>query len=119
MGGPDAPLPHNLVMSMGSAQHHAPRRRAGVCDHEHRGQGACPRARLWMQEPALRQAGPHRMAGFCRLMWAYHHRRTATPAQTASTSPNGHAPCKKPYAEPSPHEKANAKMNHELRCSSA
>lgn len=27
----------------------------------------------------------------------------ATPAQIASTKPNGHAPCKKPYAEPSAH----------------
>ena len=31
--------------------------------------------------------------------------------QTASTSPNGHAPWRKPYAEPSAHEPAKARMN--------
>ena len=50
---------------------------------------------------------------------AFAHRRSATSAQTASTTPNGHAPCKKPYAEPSPHETAKPRMNHRLRCSKA
>src|SRR5437879_2988911 len=48
---------------------------------------------------------------------ANHHRRAATPAQTASTIPNGQAPCRKPYAEPIKHEAAKARTNHGLRFS--
>jgi hypothetical protein len=35
-------------------------------------------------------------------------RYTATLAHIASTNPNGHAPCRKPYREPSAHATANA-----------
>jgi hypothetical protein len=39
------------------------------------------------------------------------HRRNATSAQAASTNPNGHAPWRKPYAEPSPHATAKPRTN--------
>jgi hypothetical protein len=48
-----------------------------------------------------------------------HHFRAATMDQTASTNPNGQAPCRKPYAEPNAHATANPRMNHELRFSNA
>jgi hypothetical protein len=47
------------------------------------------------------------------------HRRTATIAQIASITPKGHAPWRKPYADPSKQDPANAKINHELRFSRA
>jgi hypothetical protein len=37
-------------------------------------------------------------------------RYTATLAHIASTNPNGHAPCRKPYREPSAHATANARL---------
>src|SRR5207249_4297830 len=40
-----------------------------------------------------------------------HHFRAATTAQTASTAPNGHAPCRNPYADPIAHANANASVN--------
>ena len=46
-------------------------------------------------------------------------RRNATIAQTASTKPNGQAPCKKPYSEPSKQAIAKARTNQWLRFSSA
>jgi hypothetical protein len=41
-------------------------------------------------------------------------RRIATTDHTASTNPNGQAPCKKPYAEPRMQAPAKARMNHLL-----
>ena len=35
---------------------------------------------------------------------------TVTLADIASTNPNGHAPCRKPYREPSAHATANARL---------
>ena len=40
-------------------------------------------------------------------------------AQMASTNPNGHAPCRNPYADPSRQDAENAKTNQELRFSKA
>jgi hypothetical protein len=57
--------------------------------------------------------------GFLALLAVDRQRRSATIAQIASTSPNGHAPCRKPYAEPSAHDPANASTNQWLRSSSA
>lgn len=57
----------------------------------------------------------HRLSRSCALC----HRRTATAAQIDSTSPNGQAPCRNPYTEPSAQEAANARMNQGLRSSSA
>jgi hypothetical protein len=48
---------------------------------------------------------------------ACHQRLAATTAQTASTSPKGHAPCKKPYADPRRQDPANARTNQGLRFS--
>lgn len=47
------------------------------------------------------------------------HRPKATIAQTASTTPNGHAPCRNPYTDPRTQEAANPNTNHALRGSSA
>src|SRR5713101_775227 len=47
------------------------------------------------------------------------HRRKAIIVHTASTTPKGHAPCKKPYADARAHAPANARMNHVLRSSRA
>src|SRR5579872_6114851 len=47
-----------------------------------------------------------------------HHRYTATADHTASTNPNGHAPCRNPYADPRTHDPAKASVNQRLRCSS-
>src|ERR1700680_78982 len=47
-----------------------------------------------------------------------HQRRTATTDQTASTSPNGQAPCRNPYTDPSTQDPANPNTNQRLRFSS-
>jgi hypothetical protein len=39
--------------------------------------------------------------------------------RTASTRPNGQAPCQKPYTEPRAHAAANASTNDGRRCSNA
>jgi hypothetical protein len=74
-------------------------------------------------ESLSRGSGPatdYRYPFPCRLALAFvRQRRTATTAQIASITPNGQAPCKKPYAEPSAQEMANARTNHGLRSSSA
>jgi hypothetical protein len=41
-----------------------------------------------------------------------------TSDQMASTIPNGHAPCRKPYTDPSAQAPANARTNHALKSSS-
>src|SRR5262249_34293652 len=46
-------------------------------------------------------------------------RRTATPAQIASTTPNGQAPWRKPYIEATPQAPANARTYQGLLSSSA
>jgi hypothetical protein len=46
------------------------------------------------------------------------HLCKATAAQIASTTPNGQAPCRKPYSEASAQALTNARMYHGLRSSS-
>ncbi len=48
-----------------------------------------------------------------------HQRRSATPDQTNSTTPNGHAPCRKPYADAARQAPANSKTKMGERLSSA
>ena len=60
-----------------------------------------------------------RVSSGSRLWVAPCQRRTATTVQMASTTPNGQAPCKKPYADPRAHDPANANTNQWLRSSSA
>src|ERR1700675_767571 len=47
------------------------------------------------------------------------YRRSATTDHTASTRPNGHAPCRKPYTEPRAQATAKARMSQRLRASKA
>src|SRR5262245_10580907 len=47
------------------------------------------------------------------------HRLTATAVQMASTTPNGHAPCKKPYTDDDAQAHANSSTNLRPRSSSA
>ena len=46
-------------------------------------------------------------------------RRNATSVHNASTAPNGHAPCRNPYVEPSAQAAAKPSTNQWLRRSSA
>ncbi len=48
-----------------------------------------------------------------------HQRRSATPDQTNSTTPNGHAPCRKPYADAAKQAPANSRTKMRERFSSA
>ena len=48
-----------------------------------------------------------------------YHRLNATKDQIASTIPNGQAPWRKPYIDPSMHDKANPKIYQRLRASNA
>jgi hypothetical protein len=48
-----------------------------------------------------------------------HQRLIATKDHTASTIPNGHAPCKKPYTEAITQDTANASTNQAERPSMA
>src|ERR1700679_1124861 len=47
------------------------------------------------------------------------HRLSATTAQIPSTIPNGHAPWRKPYTDPSTHAAAKPSTNHGLLRSNA
>jgi hypothetical protein len=72
-------------------------------------------SRPWFRQ--LYEFYASRVLGYLDL--ASRQRRMATRDQIASTRPNGHAPCRNPYADPSAQDAAKAKMNQWLRSSKA